>query len=166
VATLFGDPERYPAGLTEVAPGVHAWLQPNGAWGESNAGLIAGEGESLLVDTLWDLRLTVRMLDAIAALEPEVVVPGHGPAGDVAGLEPVRACWTYLEASTCTRSTATAGAHHRRAGRRWSPSWPPSAGSPPSSPGALPAHSTLARSWRSNRSALITAPQSRISASA
>jgi cyclase len=65
VATLFGDPERYPAGLTQVAPGIHAWLQPNGAWGESNAGLVVGTGESLLVDTLWDLRLTRRMLDAM-----------------------------------------------------------------------------------------------------
>jgi len=68
VATLFGDPERYAAGLTQVAPGVHAWLQPNGAWGESNAGLVVGEGESLLVDTLWDLVLTRRMLDAMAPL--------------------------------------------------------------------------------------------------
>ena len=66
--TPFGDPERYPAGLTEVGPGVHAWLQPNGAWGESNAGLIVGQGRSLLVDTLWDLRLTRRMLDAMAPL--------------------------------------------------------------------------------------------------
>jgi cyclase len=65
VGTLFGDPERYAAGLTAVASRVHAWLQPNGAWGESNAGLVVGEGESLLVDTLWDLTLTRRMLDAM-----------------------------------------------------------------------------------------------------
>jgi cyclase len=68
VGTLFGDPERYAAGLTAVASGVHAWLQPNGAWGESNAGLIVGDGESLLVDTLWDLPLTRRMLDAMGPL--------------------------------------------------------------------------------------------------
>jgi cyclase len=68
VATLFGDPERYAAGLTEAAPGVHAWLQPNGAWGESNAGLVVGDGESLLVDTLWDLPLTARMLEAMGPL--------------------------------------------------------------------------------------------------
>jgi cyclase len=68
VATLFGDPERYAAGLTQAAPGVYAWLQPNGAWGESNAGLVVGEGESLLVDTLWDLALTGRMLDAMRPL--------------------------------------------------------------------------------------------------
>lgn len=68
MATLFGDRERYAAGLTQVAPGVHAWLQPNGAWGESNAGLVVGTGESLLVDTLWDLPLTRRMLEAMGPL--------------------------------------------------------------------------------------------------
>ena len=51
-----------------MAPGVYAWLQPNGAWGESNAGLVVGTGESLLVDTLWDLRLTRRMLDGMGPL--------------------------------------------------------------------------------------------------
>jgi cyclase len=63
--TLFGKPARFEGGLHEVAPGVFAWLQPNGEWGESNAGLVVGDGEALLVDTLWDPRLTRRMLDAI-----------------------------------------------------------------------------------------------------
>ena len=36
----------------------------------------------------------LRALDTIAALEPDVVVPGHGPVTDVAGLEQVRAYWT------------------------------------------------------------------------
>jgi cyclase len=74
VGTLFGDPERYAAGLTAVASGVHAWLQPNGAWGESNAGLVVGDGESLLVDTLWDLSLTGRMLDAMGPLAEEAPI--------------------------------------------------------------------------------------------
>jgi cyclase len=74
VGTLFGDPERYAAGLTQVAPGVHAWLQPNGAWGESNAGLVVGDGESLLVDTLWDLALTRRMLDAMGPLTDDAPI--------------------------------------------------------------------------------------------
>lgn len=68
MASLFGDPERYAAGLKRVGSDVHAWLQPNGAWGESNAGLVVGEGESLLIDTLWDLHLTGRMLEAMAPL--------------------------------------------------------------------------------------------------
>ena len=53
--------------LEEVADGVHAYLQPD-RWGMSNAGLVAGEGASLLVDTLFDLPLTRRMLDAMASV--------------------------------------------------------------------------------------------------
>ena len=66
MSTLHGTPERFEAGLREVAAGVHAWMQPNGTWGESNAGLVVGDGESLLVDTLWTPALTRRMLDAMA----------------------------------------------------------------------------------------------------
>ena len=56
----------YVEGLHEVADGVFAYLQPDGGWGWSNAGLAIGDGSSLLVDTLFDLRLTQRMLDAMA----------------------------------------------------------------------------------------------------
>lgn len=64
--TLLGKEARYPSGLQQVGEGAFAWLQPNGEWGESNCGLVVGDGEALLVDTLWDLRLTKRMLDAVA----------------------------------------------------------------------------------------------------
>ncbi len=63
--SLLGRPARYAAGLTDLGAGVHAWLQPNGELGESNAGLVVGDGESLLIDTLWDTRLTRRMLDSM-----------------------------------------------------------------------------------------------------
>jgi cyclase len=59
---------QFEGGLTEVGPGIHAWLQPNGLLGESNAGLVIGAGASMLVDTLWDPRLTRRMLAAMAPL--------------------------------------------------------------------------------------------------
>lgn len=59
---------RFEGGPSEVAPGVYAWLQPNGLLGESNAGLVMGDEVSLLVDTLWDRRLTRRMLAALAPL--------------------------------------------------------------------------------------------------
>jgi cyclase len=68
VAPLHPSSARFAGGLLEVATGVHAWLQPNGSWGESNAGLVVGDGASLLVDTLWDLRLTGRMLAAMRPL--------------------------------------------------------------------------------------------------
>jgi len=54
------------AQLTEVGDGCLAYLQGDGGWGWSNAGLIVGDGASLLVDTLFDLRITQRMLDAMA----------------------------------------------------------------------------------------------------
>jgi len=63
---LSGAPARFPGGLREVAPRTWAWLQPNGGLGESNAGLVCGDGASLLVDTPWDERLARRMLAAMA----------------------------------------------------------------------------------------------------
>ena len=48
----------YERGLVEVGDGVLAWLQPDGGWGWSNAGLIVDGEAALLVDTLFDLRLT------------------------------------------------------------------------------------------------------------
>lgn len=52
-------------GLHELGDGVFAYLQPTGSWGYSNAGLVAADGTSLLVDTLFDLELTRAMLDAM-----------------------------------------------------------------------------------------------------
>jgi cyclase len=56
----------YRQGLHDLGQGCHAWLQPDGSWGWSNAGLITGSGTSLLVDTLFDLPLTREMLAGIA----------------------------------------------------------------------------------------------------
>ncbi|GAB2960651.1 hypothetical protein GCM10023080_020980 [Streptomyces pseudoechinosporeus] len=70
------------AGRVEVGDGCHAWLASRGGWGMSNAGLVVGRGASLLVDTLYDLRLTAEMLDALApvtaAAPIETVVNTHG----------------------------------------------------------------------------------------
>src|SRR5678815_1545827 len=56
----------YTRGLHEIGDGCYAYLQPDGGWGWSNAGLVVGQGASLLVDTLFDLRLTAAMLDEMA----------------------------------------------------------------------------------------------------
>ena len=56
----------YTRGLHELGDGLYAYLQPDGGWGWSNAGLITDAGTSLLVDTLFDLTLTRDMLDAMA----------------------------------------------------------------------------------------------------
>ena len=55
-------------GLHELGDGCFAYLQPDGGWGWSNAGLIAGENTSLLVDTLFDTRLTASMLDTMSTV--------------------------------------------------------------------------------------------------
>ncbi|MFC3979804.1 fumarylacetoacetate hydrolase family protein [Streptosporangium jomthongense] len=55
----------YTRGLHEVGADVWAWLLPDGGYGLSNAGLVAGEGASILVDTLFDLPLTAEMLHAM-----------------------------------------------------------------------------------------------------
>jgi cyclase len=60
----------YTKGLHEVGDGVYAYLQPDGGWGWSNAGLVVDGDASLLVDTLFDLRLTAEMLDAMRAATP------------------------------------------------------------------------------------------------
>jgi glyoxylase-like metal-dependent hydrolase (beta-lactamase superfamily II) len=57
---------EYTLGLHEVGDNSYAYLQPDGGWGYSNAGLIVGDGVSLLVDTLFDLRLTASMLDSMS----------------------------------------------------------------------------------------------------
>jgi cyclase len=53
----------YTKGLHELGDGLYTYLQPDGGWGWSNAGLITAQGTSLLVDTLFDLSLTRDMLD-------------------------------------------------------------------------------------------------------
>ena len=55
----------YTKGLKDIGNGLYAWLQPDGGWGWSNAGLIRDGEASLLVDTLFDMALTREMLDAM-----------------------------------------------------------------------------------------------------
>ena len=61
---------RYTHGLHELGAGGWAWLQPDGGWGWSNAGLIESDGEALLVDTLMGVGLTKDMLASMRAKIP------------------------------------------------------------------------------------------------
>jgi glyoxylase-like metal-dependent hydrolase (beta-lactamase superfamily II) len=75
-------PWTYRQGLQEIGNGVFAYLQPNGSWGWSNAGLVTSGDKSLLIDTLFDLPLTQRMLDEMRKATPaanaiETVVNTH-----------------------------------------------------------------------------------------
>jgi cyclase len=67
----------YTRGLHELNDGLYAFLQPDGGWGWSNAGLVVADGHSLLIDTLFDLRLTREMLEAMRPLT------GRSPIGQV-----------------------------------------------------------------------------------
>ncbi len=72
----------YTRGLHELGDGLFAYLQPHGGWGWSNAGLVTADDTSLLVDTLFDLKLTREMLDAmrpVTGTRPiDAVVNTHG----------------------------------------------------------------------------------------
>ena len=74
-------------GAHQIAEGVWAYIQPDGGWGRSNAGLVAGGdgATSMLVDTLFDLDLTREMLAALRAKftqhdELKAVLLGTGDA--------------------------------------------------------------------------------------
>jgi cyclase len=59
-------------GVHDIGNGVYGYVQPDGTWGWSNAGLVTSQGETLLVDTLMSIPLTQTMLAEFAK------VPGGG----------------------------------------------------------------------------------------
>ncbi|MET0663366.1 MAG: MBL fold metallo-hydrolase [Ilumatobacteraceae bacterium] len=99
----------YSLGLHQVGDGLHAYLQPDGGWGWSNAGLIVGDGVSLLVDTLFDLHLTAAMLDSMTALTAAAPVASlvntHANGDHCYGNSEVTRRWSGAE---IVASTATA----------------------------------------------------------
>jgi glyoxylase-like metal-dependent hydrolase (beta-lactamase superfamily II) len=60
----------YEKGLAEVGDGLFAYMQPDGGWGWSNAGLVVDGDSTLLIDTLFDLALTEEMLAAMRRAVP------------------------------------------------------------------------------------------------
>ena len=101
----------YTAGLHRITDGVWAWLQPDGGWGLSNAGLIDGGGHSLLVDTQFDLDHTRRMLAAmgpVTAGSPiRHAVNTHGNGDHCFGnelLDPEVRIWAAPEATAHLRA--------------------------------------------------------------
>jgi len=103
--TLHGEPARFATGFQNVGEDTWAWLQPNGGIGESNAGLVVSGEHVLLVDTLFDLSLTRRMLDearAIVDSPPEVVFNTHSDGDHVWGNQ-LRADARIVSTSTAKR---------------------------------------------------------------
>jgi cyclase len=54
--------------LQEIAPGVHAWVQPDGSWWLNNAGAVIADDQVVLVDTCATRHRTTLFLDAVAAV--------------------------------------------------------------------------------------------------
>jgi cyclase len=72
----------YTKDLHDLGNSVYAYLQPNGTWGWSNAGIVTDGEASLLIDTLFDLKLTRDMLNTMrksipAAAHIDMVVNTH-----------------------------------------------------------------------------------------
>jgi cyclase len=88
-------------GLHELGDQCFAYLQPDGSWGWSNAGLVVGDGTSLLVDTLFDLNLTRSMLDAMAAhtaaAPVDSLVNTHANGDHCYGNSEVRTRWAEVD---------------------------------------------------------------------
>ncbi|MBO9601936.1 MAG: MBL fold metallo-hydrolase [Novosphingobium sp.] len=53
-------------GVHTIGDGVYGYVQPDGTWGWSNAGLVTSRGQTLLVDTLMSVPLTREMLGEFA----------------------------------------------------------------------------------------------------
>ena len=96
----------YDHGLHDLGNDIYAWLQPDGGWGWSNAGLVVDGDQSLLVDTLFDLKLTREMLVAMrkattAARDIGQLVNTHSNGDHCNGNE-------LIEGAEIIASTATA----------------------------------------------------------
>ncbi|MET9700298.1 MBL fold metallo-hydrolase [Streptomyces sp. NPDC006529] len=66
--------------LVQPAPGVFAYIQPDGGWCLNNAGLVTGGGRSLLVDTAATERRALALRDAVLSTGsplPRTVVNTH-----------------------------------------------------------------------------------------
>lgn len=89
--TRFQETPSYDGGLYDLGQKTYAWLVPNGAWGEANAGLVVGDGVSLLIDTLWDVPFTQQMLNAMQSITAnapiETVVNTHADGDHFFGNE-------------------------------------------------------------------------------
>jgi cyclase len=101
----------YDRGLHEVGDGLYAYLQPDGSWGWSNAGLVADGEQTLLVDTLFDLDLTEQMLSEMrhavpAASRIDTLVNTHANGDHCYGNQLVRDARIVASERTATEMAA------------------------------------------------------------
>ncbi|GIF16988.1 MBL fold metallo-hydrolase [Actinoplanes teichomyceticus] len=68
------------AGLVEVRPGIHVWVQPDGSWWLNNAGAVTAGTTQLVVDTCATATRARHFLDALGAATgqtPKLAVNTH-----------------------------------------------------------------------------------------
>ena len=110
----------YSKGLHELGHGCYAYLQPDGSWGWSNAGLVVDGARSLLIDTLFDLKLTRAMLETMRRAEPRAaakigaVVNTHANGDHVFGNELVAGA-EIIASRACTEEMRHDGGARRLA---------------------------------------------------
>ena len=100
----------YTKGLHDLGNSVYAYLQPDGTWGWSNAGIIVDGEASLLIDTLFDLKLTRDMLDTMrksipAASHIDMVVNTHANGDHCWGNELLSGAQIIASARTAEEMT-------------------------------------------------------------
>src|SRR6266581_2011075 len=102
----------YTRGLQDLGNSVYAYLQPDGTWGWSNAGIVTDGEASLLIDTLFDLKLTQQMLDTMrksipAAAHIDLVVNTHANGDHCWGNELVADSQIIASARTAEEMTTS-----------------------------------------------------------
>jgi len=100
----------YVKGLQQVGNGLYAYLQPDGGWGWSNAGLVVDGERTLLVDTLYDLALTEQMLSSMrravpAAAQIDTLVNTHANGDHCYGNQLVEGARIVASARTAAEMT-------------------------------------------------------------
>lgn len=101
---------NYTKGLHNVTEGVYAYLDPPGLWGGNNCGLIVSDGQSMVVDTKYDLKLTGELLEKMGpipgALPADYLVNTHGDGDHIFGNELFRGA-EIIASRTCAEGFKT-----------------------------------------------------------
>ena len=100
----------YTKGLHDLGNDLFAYLQPDGSWGWANAGLVVDGEATLLIDTLYDLKLTQEMLDTMrqavpAAAQIDTVVNTHANGDHCYGNQLVSGAEIIASARTAEEMT-------------------------------------------------------------
>jgi len=116
--TRLGEQPLFREGWYRVGNHCYAWMVPNGSWGETNIGLIECDGQSVLVDTCWDVKLTQQMLslagDVLARSPIEYVINTHSDGDHCWGNQLFRDK-TIIATDACIRQMRETQPHSLRA---------------------------------------------------